>query len=342
MIKTTLGRTGIEVTRTAFGVLPMQRTPMDEAVLILRRAYDGGITFYDTARGYTDSEEKIGNAFAGIRSNVVIATKSPSTTRSGLLSDLHTSLEKLQTDYVDLLQLHTPSVLPDPNDPESSYAGLLEAKASGKVRAIGITNHSLERAVAAVKSGLYDTLQYPLCHISSEVDLAVIDLCREHNVGLIGMKSLSGGLITNSKAAFAFIRQYENVVPIWGIQRMAELEQILSFDAQPPILDSELWAQIESDRKDLSESFCRACGYCLPCPAEIQIPMAARMGLLLRRMPFEQFITDEWHQQMHRIDNCIDCGHCKDHCPYGLDTPALLKRMLAEYDKFYESNCRNQ
>jgi aryl-alcohol dehydrogenase-like predicted oxidoreductase len=311
---------------------------MDEAVRILRRAYDAGITFYDTARGYTDSEEKIGNAFAGIRSNVVIATKSPATTRSGLLSDIDTSLNKLQTDYVDILQLHNPSVLPDPNDPESSYAGLIEAQNSGKVRFIGVSNHSLEKATSAVKSGLYDTLQFPLSHISSEADLGIILLCREHNIGLIGMKALSGGLITNSRAAFAFLRQYENLFPIWGMQRMEELEQIISFDADPPTLDDELWAQIESDRKDLAESFCRACGYCLPCPAGIQIPMAARMGLLLRRMPSEQFLTDTWRQQMHKIDNCIDCGHCKDHCPYGLDTPALLKRMLEEYDNFYSLN----
>lgn len=335
MIKTTLGRTNLQVTRTAFGVLPLQRTPMDEAVHILRRAYDAGINFYDTARYYSDSEAKIGNAFEDIRDNIIIATKSGAATKSGLLKDLETSLKNLKTDYIDVYQLHNPESLPDPEDPESSYAGLLEAREKGMVRFIGVTNHSLDRATAAVKSGLYDTLQYPLCHISAQADLDIISLCREMNVGLIGMKPLSGGLITNARAAFAFLRQYENLVPIWGMQRMEELEQILDFDSQPPVLDEELQTFIENDRDDLAESFCRACGYCLPCPAAISIPMAARMGLLLRRMPYKQFMTDSAYDQMHKIDNCINCGHCKAHCPYGLDTPSLLKKMLADYDEFY-------
>lgn len=335
METTRLGRTNLKVTRTAFGVLPLQRVEKNEAARILRRAYDAGITFYDTARAYTDSEEKIGLALSDVRDNIIIATKTMATTKSGVLSDLETSLQKLKTDHVDILQLHTPAVLPDPGDPESSYAGLLEAQRKGMVRFIGITNHSLQRAREAVKSGLYDTLQFPLCHISSQEDLSIIDDCKAADMGLIAMKPFSGGLITNARAAFAFFSQHDNAVPIWGMQRMSELEQILDLDANPPALDEGLLAAINHDRKELASDFCRACGYCLPCPAEINIPMAARMGLLLRRMPYEQFLTDYANEQMHRIDNCIDCGHCKDHCPYGLDTPALLKKMLADYEEFY-------
>lgn len=338
MIKTTLGRTNLQVTRTAFGVLPLQRTPMDEAVYILHRALDAGINFYDTARGYTDSEEKIGNAFVDRRDRVIIATKSPSTTKAAVLNDLETSLKMLRTDYMDILQLHNPGALPDPNDPESSYAGLLEAKKKGMIRFFGVTNHSLDRGIAAVESGLYDTLQYPISHISSDADLGIIGLCDKHNIGLIGMKPLSGGLITNARAAFAFLRQYENLVPIWGIQRIEELEEILRLDAEPPALDSEVCSLIENDKRELAESFCRACGYCLPCPADIKIPLAARMGLLLRRMPYQGFMTEGWHAEMHRIDNCINCGHCREHCPYGLDTPALLRRMLDDYDEFYRTH----
>lgn len=332
---TRLGRTNLNVTRTAFGVLPLQRVEKNEAARILRRAYDAGITFYDTARAYTDSEEKIGLALSDVRDNIIIATKSAATTKSGVLSDLETSLRKLKTDHVDILQLHNPASLPDPNDPESSYVGLLEAQRKGMIRFLGMTNHSLERARDAVKSGLYDTLQYPLCHIAAQDDLSIIDECKTADIGLIAMKPFSGGLITNARAAFAFFRQYENVVPIWGMQRMSELEQILDLDADPPQLNEELISAIEHDRKELASDFCRACGYCLPCPAEIPIPMAARMGLLLRRMPYEQFLTDDWKEQMHRIEKCIDCGHCKSHCPYGLDTPALLKKMLADYEDFY-------
>lgn len=338
MEKTRLGRTGLEVTRTGFGVLPLQRVDRDEAVRILRRAYDAGITFYDTARGYTDSEEKIGHALADVRDRVIIATKTGATTRQGVLADLHTSLRALRTDYVDLLQLHNPGALPDPSDPNSSYAGLLEAREKGLTRYIGITNHSRDRAWEAVTSGLYDTLQFPLCAISSMEDLTIIGHCRAHDVGLIAMKPLSGGLLTDARPAFAFLRQFENVVPVWGIQRMAELEEILSLDANPPAMDAATRARIEADRMELSGSFCRACGYCLPCPAEVPIPMAARMGLCLRRMPAAQFLTDEWREQMDRIENCQECGECRSRCPYGLDVPALLRTMLAEYRAFYAAH----
>lgn len=334
MEKTRLGRTGLMVTRTAFGVLPLQRVPLDEAVPILRRAYEAGINFYDTARGYTDSEEKIGAALADVRDHIVIATKSGANTRQKLLADLETSLRNLRTDHVDILQLHNPSRVPDPDDPESAYAGLLEAKAKGMVRFLGFTNHRRACAEQAIASGLYDTLQFPLCMISAPEDLALAASCRQADMGLIAMKALSGGLITNARAAFAFLRQYDNVVPIWGIQRRTELEEFLALDAAPPVLDDALRAVIEADRQALQGDFCRGCGYCLPCPAEIPIPLAARMSLLLRRLPATRFLDDEWAANMGRIENCIDCGHCKAHCPYGLDTPELLRRNLADYRTF--------
>jgi len=338
MQHTILGRTNLSVSRTSFGVLPLQRTEMPEAVRILRRAYEAGITFYDTARGYTDSEEKIGRALSDVRESIVIATKSGAATRSQLLDHLRTSLENLRTDHVDLMELHNPQALPDPNDADSAYAGLLEAREKGMTRFIGITLHSLERARAAVESGLYDTLQYPICHISSSEDLALIDLCRRTNTGLIAMKPLSGGLITNIPAAFAFLRRFDNVVPIWGIQTMSELEELIALEADPPAFDARMEAAVERDRRELGERFCRACGYCLPCPAEIPIPMAARMGLLLRRMPYQQFLSDDWREKMSRIRNCQDCGHCRENCPYGLDVPALLRSMLAEYESFYREH----
>jgi uncharacterized protein len=335
---TRLGRTNLQVTRTAFGVLPLQRVPLPEAVKILRRACNAGINFYDTARMYTDSEEKLGAAFSDVRDRVIIATKSTGTTKSEVLADLAASLQALRSDYVDLLQLHNPAPLPDPDDPNSCYAGLLAAREKGMTRFIGLSNHSLARAQAAVKSGLYDTVQYPLSSISAQNDLALIEDCRAADIGLIAMKPFSGGLITNAPAAFAFLRQYENVVPIWGFQRMRELEEILALDADPPALDEKMWETISRDRSELAGGFCRACGYCLPCPAEIPIPMAARMSLLLRRMPYQQFLTDDWYGEMHKIEQCRDCGHCTDHCPYGLDTPSLLRKMLADYEAFYQQH----
>lgn len=335
MNSTCLGRTGLMVTRTGFGALPIQRVDFDTARSILRRAYEGGINFFDTARGYSDSEEKIGYALSDVRNDIIIATKSPGKDRAGVLKDVQTSLRNLKTDHVDLLQLHFPRELPDPNDPESSYAGLKEAQARGMAHHIGITNHRLDLAREAVTSGCYETLQFPLSAISSVEDLALIDLCREYGPGLIAMKALSGGLLTNIPAAFAFIRQYENVVPIWGIQRLEELEEFLALDATPPALDAAMQEAIERDRAELAADFCRGCGYCLPCPADIPIPMAARMKLLLRRAPAENFLTEAWHANMMRIKECRNCGQCMERCPYDLDTPRILRSMLEDYEKTY-------
>lgn len=330
-----LGRTNLKVSRSGFGAIPIQRIEFDDAKLVLRKAYEGGINFYDTARSYTNSEEKIGNALSDIRKDIIIATKTPSTDRAGVIRDLETSLRNLRTDYIDIYQLHNPEVLPDPDDPNSSYAALLEAKQKGMIRFIGLTNHRLNIARAALESDLYDTIQFPLSSLSADQDLQLIDECKQKNVGVIAMKALAGGLLTNAAVAFAFLRQYDNLVPIWGIEKVSQLEEFLGFEKNPPLLDEKMRQVIAADRKELSGSFCRACGYCMPCPAGIPIPTAARMSLLLRRMPYQQFMTDEWQRRMALINSCQSCGRCKKRCPYGLDTPEVLKMMLKDYEEFY-------
>jgi aryl-alcohol dehydrogenase-like predicted oxidoreductase len=334
MRKTRLGSTGLMVTRTAFGALPIQRVSMDEAKVILRNAYEAGINFFDTARAYSDSEEKIGNALSDVREDIVIATKSGAGSGEQLTSDVHTSLEKLKTDYIDVLQLHNAQPLPEPGEKAGRYDAAVELKKQGLIRHIGISNHRVDVAAAAVKSGNFETLQFPLSMVSAERDLALVDLCKEHNVGFIAMKAMAGGLIRNTRAAFAFLRQFDNVVPIWGIQRRSELDEWLRYDAEEVELDDELRTAVKIEREELAGDFCRACGYCLPCPVEIPIPMAARMSLLLRRMPSARFLEESWRERMLRIENCLECGQCASRCPYGLDTPGLLKKNLEDYKTF--------
>lgn len=331
METTRLGRTGLQVSRTGFGALPIQRVDFDTARDILRAAFDAGINFFDTARGYSDSEEKIGYALSDVRDRIFIATKSHAKDRKGVLEHVETSLRNLKTDHVDILQLHNVNPLPDPDDPDSSCAGMMEAVRKGMVRFPGVSAHSADNAVAAAESGLYATVQYPLSAISSERDLKVIEVCAANDVGCIAMKAMCGGLLTNARVAFAFLRRYPNVVPIWGIQRMEELEEFLALEADPPAMDDAMWAAVAGEREALSGDFCRACGYCLPCPQEIPIPMAARMSLLLRRAPTRNFLTEDWQEKMMRIEQCTECGRCRARCPYELDTPALLKKMLDDY-----------
>jgi uncharacterized protein len=333
-----LGRTNLTVSRSGFGALPIQRISFDESAKILLKAYDKGINFFDTARMYSDSEEKLGNALSGVRKNIVIATKSMSTDGPSLFKSIETSLKNLKTDYIDIFQLHNPDDLPDPEEPDGVYSVLAEARRKGMIRFIGVTNHKPDLAVRAVLSGLYDTVQYPINYLSSDEELSLSALCKNNDVGLIAMKALSGGLITNAGLAFAFMRQFENVVPIWGIQRESELDEFISFENDPPVLDEAMRAVIERDRKELGGNFCRGCGYCMPCPAGIPIPFAARMSFLLRRAPFRQFMTDEWKNRMFLINDCTDCRHCANSCPYGLDTPQLLKSMLKDYEEFYSLN----
>ncbi len=329
----TLGRTGIVVPQNGFGALPVQRDDMKTSITILRRAYEGGMRFFDTARAYSDSEEKLGNAFEGIRDKIYIATKTMATTPEKFWEDLNTSLELLKTDYIDLYQFHCAGQVFKPNDGTGMYECMLQAKEEGKIRHIGITAHKLQIALDAVETDLYETMQFPFSYLSSKKELELVQKCANHDVGFIAMKGLAGGLINNSRAAMAYMTQFDNVLPIWGVQRMQELEEWLGFFDNTPIMDAELTEFIEKEKKELSGDFCRGCGYCMPCPAGITINQCARMSLMLRRAPSEAWLSDYWQAEMQKISGCLKCGKCKKKCPYELDTPNLLKKNYEDYKR---------
>ena len=336
----TLGSTGITSPQNAFGCLPIQRVSADYAGMLLRRAYEAGFTFFDTANMYTDSEEKIGLALAPIREHITLATKTGALNAEDFWKHLNNSLKMLKTDHIDIYQFHNPAFCPKPGDGTGLYEAALEAKAQGKILHIGITNHRLNVAEEAIRSGLYETLQFPFCYLATEKDLRLVELCREHNMGFIAMKGLSGGLLTNSAAAYAWIAQFDNVLPIWGIQRESELDEFISYMDDTPTMDEALTAVIEKDRAELSGDFCRSCGYCMPCPMGIEIRQCARMSQLIRRSPSAGHLSPESQAMMMRIEQCIGCGQCKSRCPYGLDTPTLLKKNLEDYKRILAGEIR--
>lgn len=331
-----LGKTGLKVNKNGFGALPIQRISKEDAVALLQKAFQNGINYFDTARAYSDSEEKMGAALHEVRDQIIISTKTAAQNGEDFWKDLEVSLEKLQTDYIDLYQFHNPSFCPKPGDGSGLYEAALEAKEQGKIRHIGITNHRIAVAKEAVLSGLYETLQFPFSYLASEEEVELVELCRQKEVGFIAMKGLAGGLIHNSASAYAFMcqLQFAHVEPIWGIQREWELDEFLSYQEQAPELNEALLAEIQKDKDQLAGEFCRGCGYCMPCPAGIEINNCARMSLMLRRAPQEAWLSEEWQEKMKKIENCLHCGSCMKKCPYGLNTPELLKRNYEDYKTF--------
>ena len=328
-----LGKTGIVTNKNGFGALPVQRVSDEEAVRLLRKAYEGGMTYFDTARYYTDSEHKLGLAFEGMREKIFIATKTGATTPEDFWKELGISLANLRTDYIDVYQFHNPVFCPKPGDGSGLYECMLEAKAQGKIRHIGVTSHKLDVAKECIESGLYETLQFPFSYISTEKELELVRMCKEHNMGFIAMKGLAGGLINNSRAAFAFMTQFDHVLPIWGIQKMSELEEWLSYMDQPPALDDEILSFIEKEKSELIGDFCRGCGYCMPCPAGILINNCARMSLMVRRAPSKAWLNETWQENMKKIEGCLHCNQCMKKCPYQLNTPELLQKNYEDYKK---------
>lgn len=330
-MKVTLGKSGLLVPKNGFGALPIQRVGINETTRLLQKALDNGMYYFDTARFYTDSEEKLGEAFHDRRDRVIISTKTGATTVEGFWKDLETSLRLMRTDHIELYQFHNPSFCPLPGDGTGLYEAMLEAKKKGMIEHIGITNHRLAVAQQAIESGMYETLQFPFSYLASEKEMALVKACEENNIGFIAMKALAGGLINHAATAYAYLAQFPHVEPIWGIQRESELDEFISFQQNPPQLDDEMMARIEKDRKELTGDFCRGCGYCQPCPAGIEIESCNRMYLFLRRAPYEVYLTEDFKQKMDKIEGCLKCGQCQKKCPYDLDTPNLLQRNLADF-----------
>jgi len=328
-----LGRTGITVPQNAFGALPIQRISTADAVMLLRKAYDGGMRFFDTARAYSDSEEKVGIAFDRMRDKVFISTKTGATTKEKFWEDLETSLRLLKTDYIDIYQLHCAAKCYVEGD--DLYECMKEAKKQGKIRHIGITAHKIGVAEDIIKCGLYETLQFPFSYLASDRDIKLVQDCEKSGMGFIAMKGLSGGLLTDSKACMAFMSEF-SALPIWGIQRESELDEWLSFFEQEAVMTDEIRDFIENDRKQLLGDFCRGCGYCMPCTVEITINQCARMSQMIRRAPSKNWLTDFWQKEMLKIESCVECGVCKTRCPYELDIPNLLKKNLKDYKEILE------
>jgi predicted aldo/keto reductase-like oxidoreductase len=333
-----LGKSDLTISELGFGGIPIMRLSNNEAAKVLRHAYEQGITFYDTANAYRDSEEKIGQAFAGMHDKVVIATKSTKRDAAGTTAHIENSLKMLRTDYIDLFQFHQISqdnAWEQVSGPDGSLEAALKAQQEGKVRHIGVTSHSLPMALKLIRTGLFVTVQFPFNFIESAPSIELHPLAADMGLGIIGMKPFAGGVIDDAALAFAFLRQYPAVIPIPGFDSVASIDQIIGFYQKPNLVTEADLAKMELYRRELGRQFCRRCEYCQPCPQGVMITPAMGYKVLAGRMSARTAV-DFNRQAMESVEKCIHCGVCLPRCPYNLPIPELLHK----YYDLYQEHCK--
>lgn len=336
----TLGKTGIEVSEVGFGGIPIIRLSTADAVTVLRQAFDKGITLFDTANMYLDSEEKMGLAFDGIRSRLVVATKTLKRDRVGALADIDLSLRRLRTDYIDLFQLHQISMEGDyqqATGPDGVMEAAVQAKQAGKIRHIGVTSHSVEMGITLVNSGLFSTVQFPFNFIESKPAEKLHPDARQEQMGILAMKPFGGGVLDNADLCFKFLRQFPDVIPLPGFDAVAQVDQIARIYETENVVSPQDLDAMENYRTELGQKFCRRCEYCQPCEQGVMITMAMGYPIIARRMSGAK-ATGLAAKAMESVRNCIECGECMERCPYNLPIVEMLKEHLALYEKHLAGN----
>jgi len=331
-----LGKTEMMVSKLGFGGIPIQRVSEDEAVAVVRRCLELGITYIDTANGYTTSEERIGKAISGRRQELILATKSLSRSGEGVEKHLKLSLERLGVESIDLYQFHnvtdsnTLNTLLAPNGP---MAVIEEAKRAGRVKHIGITSHSMDMAKELVKSDHFETIMFPFNFITCEAADELLPLAREHDVGFIAMKPLAGGMLDNVTIAFKYLLQFPGVVPIPGIEKLHEIEEIAQVLEGPRQMTEAEKHEMQRLREELGTQFCRRCDYCQPCPEEIPITTVMVSDSFLKRLPPERLFTGMFAEAIEKAANCTECGDCEERCPYHLPIREMLAERVNQYQE---------
>lgn len=323
------------VSKLGFGGIPIQRVSEEEAIAVVKRCLELGINFIDTANAYTTSERHIGKAISGWQGGLILATKSASRNRNRIASHLQQSLKQLGVESIDLYQFHSVSdfntldMVLDPNGP---MAVLEEAKRVGQVKHIGITSHQIDVAKEAVKSGSFETIMFPFNFISCEAANELIPLAREHDVGFIAMKPLAGGMLDNVTIAFKYLSRFPDIVPIPGIEKIHEIEEIVQLLEGPLAMTEAEQEEMQRLRKELGTSFCRHCDYCQPCTAEIQISIVITWPSFVKRSPPEFLFSGMVADAMEKAANCTECGDCEERCPYHLPIMEMIKDYFSQYE----------
>jgi predicted aldo/keto reductase-like oxidoreductase len=336
--KLRLGKTEMMVTRLGFGGIPIQRLSEDDAVAVIRRCLELGINYFDTANGYSTSEERIGKAVKGRRHDVFIATKTFPGTAEIIEKNLDLSLKRLDTDYIDLYQFHGVNDIPTLNkilDPENGlYKTFKKAKKAGKIRHIGITSHQMDAAKVEVKTGKFETIMFPFNFITSEPADELLPLCREQDMGFIAMKPLAGGMLDNAVIAFKYLLQFPDIVAIPGIEKTREIEEIFSIYSGSTKMTPAERKKMRQMTAELGTRFCRRCDYCQPCSQQIPISMIMTFPTFVKRLPPDWYLKGGFiPDAMAKAATCTECGECEARCPFKLPIREMLKEGYNLYEQ---------
>ena len=332
MDKIRLGKTNMMVTRVGFGGIPIQRLTENEAVAVVKSCLELGINFLDTANGYTTSEERIGKAIKGYREKIILATKSRSCDPEELSQHLDLSLKRLGVDYIDLYQFHGVSNFESLDkilEPGGVMTVVEKAQKKGLVKHVGLTSHQIEVAKKAVASGRFETVLFPFNFIASEALDELIPLCRKHDVGFISMKPLAGGMIDNVRVAIKYLLQFPDILPIPGIERITEIEEIVKIVESSPKMTRAEKLEMKRIKETLGSRFCHNCDYCQPCTKGIPISLVMTSKSFYRRMPSGNLPSLD--KAIEKASDCSDCGECEKRCPYHLPIREMMKEQIAWY-----------
>jgi uncharacterized protein len=332
----TLGKSRLVVSEVGFGGIPLTRLCVEDGVDLVRNAHARGITFYDTARVYGDSEIKIGLALEAVRDRVVLATKTFQRDADNAARDVETSLQNLRTDRIDLYQLHqvaNEETLEKVLAPGGAYEALERARSQGKIGAIGLSSHNLPTAIRACRTGRFATVQFPFNFVETAAADDLWRVAEEESMGIIGMKPFGGGLLGRADLCFRYLQSYERVIPIPGIQAKSELDEILDlYDSLRPPTEAE-WCEIKTIRSEIGSKFCRRCEYCMPCEKGVNIPAAFMFRSQPKRFSPATAIAFA-APAMKSVEKCEECGDCVRKCPYDLPIPELLRETLTLFKEF--------
>jgi len=328
-----LGTTGLSVSELGFGGIPIIRLDSGEAERVVRRAYERGITFFDTANAYKDSEAKIGRALADVRDRVALATKSFKREAEGIQEHLENSLRQLGTDCIDLFQMHQISreeEWQEINRPGGAMERLLKARDKGMIRHIGFSSHSLDMALRLVRTRAFATVQFPFNFIETEAQEELYPAAKEAGMGILAMKPFAGGAIDNGPLAFSFLRQHPEAIPLPGFDSEASVDEIVSLYTEENSIDETKQKRMEAYRHELGQRFCRRCEYCQPCPSGVMVTTAMGYPLIASRMA-PQTAVQFAGQAMETVPLCEECGECEEKCPYDLSIMQMIREHYEQY-----------